>query len=141
MTKFCKIALSVFIAAVIGENAANAKDDDYTPPAEHFIKAVTDTTFHEEVVDSLLPVVLDVCVNCLASINRTERLAIHYSGKARFFQLPLAANNSFQQRLDTMKIVPPVYVIAIGEHLFPGRPNMTDAEVKAFIEFVLSSGF
>lgn len=140
MSKICKAIFCVVIASLVNLGAANAKDEDYTTPTAHFIKSVTEATFHEEVIDSLTPVVLDVCDNCASSVDRTEKLAVHFSGKARFFQLPAKENKTFSQRLVQLDISWPIYVVAIGEHLFfPARKDMTDVEVKAFIESILSS--
>jgi len=138
--KFWRGEISALVITVfcVG-NMVYAKDDDYDPASGHFITSVTERTFHEEVIDSLTPVVMDVCEDCRSRVDSTEKLAIHFSGKAKFFQLPINQNSTLKQRLEAKKIALPVYVVAIGEHLFPGRNNMTELEVRAFIESILSS--
>ncbi len=143
MTNFCKLILPALITiAIIYGSSAYAKDDDYAPAETHFITSVTEETFHQEVIDSLKPVVLDVCApeDCSARVAETERLAIHYSGQAKFFQMPTNENKSFiKERLESKNVALPVYIVVVGGYIYIGYKGMTDAQIKAFIDKVLSS--
>ncbi|MFN8553205.1 MAG: hypothetical protein U0103_17155 [Candidatus Obscuribacterales bacterium] len=135
-----KSILASIVVTIISIAAATAygKDDDYAPA--HFITSVTNQTFHQEVSDSQKPVVLDVCApaDCAARIAATERLAVQFTGRARFVQAPTAENSALMQRVNSPGLVIPTYMVSINDELFIVRKNLTEAEAKSFIESVIS---
>ncbi len=126
------------VISVISLTVAYGKDDDYVPA--HFITAVTNQTYHQEITDSQKPVVLDVCapVDCGARILATERLAVHFTGQARFVQAPIAENSALMERIDAPKSVFPTYIVSVENVLHIVRKNLTEAEAMSFIDSVLN---
>ena len=132
-----KLVTLLSLIAVITVTAAYGKDDDYQPA--HFIVSVTDQTFHQEVADSQKPVVLDVCVpaDCAKRIAATERLAVHFTGSARFVQAPTTDNSELLVRMSP-KIVLPTYMVSVDNVLHIVRKNLTEAEARTFIDSVIN---
>ncbi len=106
------------------------------------LMSITEDNFEQEVLQSPLPVVIDVygpqCPECGPLLKAVEQLAGDYEGRARFAEL----NSGPQRRLCVrLKVrgVPALLVFRGGQEVARMGSGLTPANVSAKLGEVLSS--